>query len=59
MEIKIKCRSYKISAIDTPPLVSAELIRKGYEGTYYMATGVRGAVFLALRVIRTGAFVRS
>lgn len=57
MTTTINSRTYTIEAIATGPLVSADLISKGYEGTYYMATGVRGAVFLALRVVATGAFV--
>lgn len=57
MKTTINSRTYTVEAISTGPLTAADLISKGYEGTYYMATGVRGAVFLALRVLATGNFV--
>lgn len=37
---------------------AADMIARGWEPTYYLGSGVRGAKFLAYRSRRTGEFVR-
>ena len=37
---------------------AADMVARGWEPTYYLGTGVRGAKFLAYRSLRTGEFQR-
>lgn len=59
MKTEIAGRTYSLEILPVGPLVAADLTAKGYNPTYFIATGKRGAVFLALRVTVTGMFVRA
>ena len=55
----IDSRTYTVEPLKVGPLVAELLIARGCEPRYYVATGVRGAVFLAVRCAKTGIFSRS
>lgn len=59
MTTTIKSRTYTVEPLEVGPLVAELLIARGCEPRYYVATGVRGAVFLAVRSAKTGTFFRS
>lgn len=56
---QIDGRTFSIAPLAVGPLVAADLAAKGYEARYYIATGKRGATFLALRIAATGNFIRA
>ena len=49
MTTPIESRTYTVKPLEVGPLVAADLAGRGWEPRYYVATGVRGAVFLAVR----------
>ncbi len=59
MTTTLKSRTYTVEVLEVGPLVAELLIARGCEPRYYVATGVRGAVFLAVRCAKTGIFSRS
>jgi len=59
MKTTIDSRTYTVEVLEVGPLVAADLAGRGWEPRYYVATGVRGAVFLAVRCATTGRFERS
>lgn len=59
MKTTIDSRTYTVEVLEVGPLVAADLAGRGLEPRYYVATGVRGAVFLAVRCAKTGRFARS
>lgn len=42
-------REYRVEVMATGELLAADLRRRGWDGTVYMLTGKRGAVYLAYR----------
>jgi hypothetical protein len=59
MKTTIDSRTYTVEVLEVGQLVAADLAGRGWEPRYYVATGVRGAVFLAVRCAKTGRFARS
>lgn len=55
----IQGRTYNLAVLEVGPHVAADLAAKGYEARYYVATGKRGATFLAPRIAATGIFIRA
>lgn len=53
----INGREYKVSAIETPALTSANATANGWDGKMYMLTGKRGATLAAYRSAKTGEYV--
>lgn len=49
MTITYKNRTYTITEIETGELLRVDLIRRGFNGQTYMATGTKGAAFLIYR----------
>lgn len=52
----INRKTYEVRTQPTGPLSAADLKARGWDGTFYMLTGTKGATYLALKSASTGEF---